>query len=101
MVAPKRIVEILSFCYMCIVETVSLSRSKIDVFLKTKYFLYREGKAMKYYTPYPILLDFLLVMRTEYEIDYDGSQGSFYSSENRPGFLFTSINRFFSTVRRN
>ena len=48
---------------------------------------------MKYYTPYPILLDFLLVMRTEYEIDYDGSQGSFYSSENRPGF-FTSINRF-------
>ena len=56
---------------------------------------------MKYYTPYPILLDFLLVMRTEYEIDYDGSQGSFYSSENRPGFLFTSINRFFSAVRRN
>ena len=49
---------------------------------------------MKYYTPYPILLDFLLVMRTEYEIDYDGSQGSFYSSENRPGF-FTSINLFF------
>ena len=57
---------------------------------------------MKYYTPHPILLDFLLVMRTEYEIDYDRSQGSFYSSENRTGFfIYLNTKSIFSAVRRS